>query len=150
MTLYELLMEMGRSVQQVESDMAKSGEALFLRDYDDGKANTVAFTLPDGKITLIPSTTLKHHFPLGQKKVILETETDVTLNKSNLGNKEQGIDPSSINVNLKRGLFGKSARMRIHVEYETRLPSEGISRVHESLLDNVKEVPLSKLTPAKK
>ena len=145
MTLKELLKSMGKSVQEAESEMALAGESLFLRDYEEGNPVIRGFNFPN-ETQNIPSTTLKHHLPLGYKKVVIETETDVRLDQLN-GN---GEEPSEVKISLKRNLFRKSARMRIHVEFEMRPTPEGISRIHESLLDSIDKVPMTELTPAKK
>ena len=143
-SLYELLKEMGISIQRAEADMAAYGESLFLRDYnEDGSAQTRDFSLPTGSSQKMPATTLKHHRPLGHKRVVIETEVEISLPEPL---KE---DSSPIKIRLKRGLRAKTSNMKLRVEYEMRDPTEGVSLLHETLLDKVHEVPMVELTPAK-
>lgn len=142
MDLYSLLKNIGRSIQLAEADMAAYGESLFLRDYDDGKPVTRSFNLPDGGEQHLPATTLKHHRPLGHKKVTVETEVEVSFH-------DDEKDESPILVRLKRGLRRNSAVFNLKIEYDMREPTEGVAILHENILDKVHEVPETRLTPAK-
>lgn len=130
--------------------MAEYGRSLFLRDYEGGSARIRGFDIPDGPTKHMPASTLKHHIPLGQKTIIIETETDVVLADNGLDEDTSDDDIAilkAVTVNLKRGLRHRTSRIRLRVEYEARPTAEGIELVHEALLDQ-NSIPATSLTPA--
>ena len=125
--------------------MSAYGESLFLSDYDDGGTpESRDFDIPGGGQQSMPASTLKHHRPLGHKKVILETEAEVMFNN---GDSDKD-DPSNIRIMLKRGLRRHTSRMKIRVEYNMRKSTEGVARLRETLLDRVQEIPMTDLEPS--
>ena len=123
--------------------MAESGVEHFLEGHDDqGRPRTRDFHVADGAAVSAPETTLRHHRPIGQKRITIDLETDVTLDNGAEPDAEQDQDPScgfslkALRVGLKRGLRRRSTHMKIRVEYEARDTPEAIERLHEELLDN--------------